>query len=143
LVAILAMKHEFPIKIVATDISEDCLNVLRKKVNDFNLTAYIEVRNVNLYTMTNIDSEFDVVYTSACIEPVFSLKMLWLAVTCQQCQYILCNHQHCNDIYQANISEEITEWIKERTLFVDAHLDKDKDTSQKEPRNIFALNVVE
>jgi hypothetical protein len=141
LIAKLAKEAKFPIKIVATDISEDCLTSFQSVVNKMELTDIITIKKENLYTTSHIDNNFDIVYTSACIEPLFSLKMLLLALSCSNCQYLLCNHQHCSDIYKENISSDLNECVKKRGVFAEAQLETDSDSKRKENRWVYALNL--
>lgn len=144
MIALLIKEFGFPIKIEATDIGDGCLEIFKKTVDAMNLKDIITIRNENLYTTRAIANNVDIVYTSACIEPLFSLKMLYLALNGTNCRYLLCNDQHCADIKTAQLTSSLTACVKARLLFVQAQLENDDSNAKrkrKENRWIYALDL--
>lgn len=144
LIALVAKWYSFPIFINTTDVSEEALNIFQSKILEMELGEYIEVEVQNLYTTCSIPTHertYHVVYTSACIEVIFSLKMLFLALKCESVQYLLCNNDHCQHIWTVNPTDAISDMIKNRKLVVDAKLESDnrEDTEDDNDRWIYGL----
>jgi hypothetical protein len=72
LIALLAKEFNFPIKIDAMDISRTCVQQLNAKVDELQLQNYINVKEANLYKTAKLSEKYDIVYTSAVVEQLFS-----------------------------------------------------------------------
>lgn len=126
LIIMLAVACKFEIKIIATDISATCVELLQRRVADLGYEDYIEASVKDLYTTESLPTECDIVYTFACIEPIFTMKMFHLALMSPSVSYVLCNHDHCKHLFEINVSSQFTQWIKERGVLVTANLAEDR-----------------
>ena len=133
----LAKKYENSLHIIATDICPECLTCFGKQVDTLHLEDYITIKCENIYVTTHLPSDVDILYTSAELDPIFSYKMLYLAVTCPSIQYLLCNHQHCNHFFEVG---HLKPWVRNRMTIVDAVIDND-GTTDREDRWIYALDL--
>lgn len=94
----LGKRFRIPLKIYATDYVEQCVNNCQRKIKKFDIEEIITASTKNVYTTEFIEEKYHVVYTSAVVEPLFSLKILYLALQCKTVQYLLWNHGHCEDV---------------------------------------------
>lgn len=121
-----------------------CVERCQSKIEDLELGHIITATHENLYTIEYIEEKFHVVYTSAVVEPVFTLKTLYLALQCKNVQYLFFNHGHCMDIFlNLREVESFQQLIVNRSTLVDAKLGKDPgaDDSQCTERWIYALEL--
>lgn len=148
-IAHLAKKFGFPVHITCLDISSVCCESFQKEVERLDLQDFITVCEGNLYSapilpknddgdVANTHPEYDVIYTSAAIESIFTLKMLFLSLTCKSIQYMLCNHTHCLHLHEEG--GDMKQWSKTRKVAVKGKLDQDRNNT-KEDRWIYALDV--
>ena len=141
LIVMLAVECGFFIHIMATDINEVCVDHLKRLVTEKNLVHYITVEHANLYATKEIDNKYNLVYTSACIEPIFSSRLLYLSLM-SKASYLLCNHDHCQHLVSMRVNDEVNQCIKDRRWVVEACLEKDQNNKGfQESRNIYALEL--
>jgi hypothetical protein len=123
----LVKRFRIPLKIYATDYVEQCVNNCQRKIEKFDLEEIITASTKNVYTTECIEEKYHVVYTSAVVEPLFSLKILYLALQCKTVQYLLWNHGHCEDVLKMSNTENnqsFQQLVRNRLTLVDARLEK-------------------
>ena len=136
----LAKKNGDPIFIYATDIEQDCLDILQTEVVKRKLQNRIKIVKADVYTTDQLPDKFDIVYTSAALTNVFTFKILYLAIACPEVQFMLCNHTHCVFLHD-RLEGAFKEMAKDRLTLVDACLEPESKKQKREERWIYALDI--
>ena len=143
----LGKRFRIPLTIYATDYVAECVNKCQRKIEEFGLDEIITASTKNVYTTEFIEEKYHIVYTSAVVEPLFSLKILYLALQCKTVQYLLWNHGHCEDVLKisnAENNQSFQQLVRNRLTLVDARLEKDSgqtEDSELQARWIYALEL--
>ena len=124
---------ELKLHIYAIDVGEHCIQQMKKSLSKYDINeGYITVETRNVYSLQVVPYHCHVLYTSAALDNLFSLKLLQLALTSPRALYLFCNQGHCQ--YMQDIIEtQSIQPSKIRHLIVDGHL------QSKEKRYTYAI----
>jgi len=143
LIALLAKQFDFPLHITATEYDDCYIPTVETKILRLGLTDFITVKKEDLYRVAAIPDEYDIIYTSACPQPCFSLKLLYLSLKSARAQYLLWNREHNNHVISSDdhANTPFKKLIDAKVTIVKAFLERDHIEQEMEDRTVYAIKL--
>ncbi len=143
LIALLAKTFDFPMHITATEYEDTCIGTFQNRITLLELGQFITVKQEDLFRVNAIQEEYDIIYTSACPHPCFSLKLLYLSLKSAKTQYLLWNTDHNNHVISrdGHSAKAFSKLIEDKVTIVKAYLGRDDMSQEMEDRTIFAIKL--
>jgi len=143
LIALLAKQFDFPLHITATEYDECYIPTVNAKISRLGLTDFITVKKEDLYRVVAIPDTYDIIYTSACPLPCFSLKLLYLSLKSARAQYLLWNREHNDHVISSDDHADtpFKKLIDAKVKIVNSFLERDHIEQEKEDRTVYAIKL--